>query len=577
MNPLHIGERLPPAGYQRGEPFYLPAQVVTKTIAILGLRGSGKSNTATVLVEEMLDQNLPPVIIDPTDAWWGLRSKYPVIIFGGSHGDVPLQESDGKTIAEFVVNEKVPVVLSLRHLRKGGQRRFVREFCEEIYHLKGKDGNRTSLTIVIDEAPLFVPQKVMGEMAFVVSAVEDLIARGRNAGFGVVLISQRSATINKDVLTQSDVIITHRLTSPQDKKALAEWFEDNASTDKLKEILASLSGLPDGRAWVWAPTLKIMEQVQMRRRSTFDSSATPELGKAMTPPKKLTEVNLDILREKMAATLEKAKSDDPKALRAEIQRLNAELAKKPAVSKIVKEITEVPVISHEQAMQIKTLAMDARELASKSELLWNTALEMERNMGKLKVVKGEPKIIVIDHPETDQPVRFLQPPAHPMDRYTTPPDGSIGTGGVRRMMIAIAQRPGINRRQLGVRAGLSSSSGSFSTYLSKMRSNGWLEDYSIGDFRLTPKGIGALGTYEPLPTGKALLDHWLNELGDGGARRILQVLADNYPHFVARQEVGRLSGLAHESGSFSTYLSKLRTLELIEGKTALKAADEFFT
>jgi DNA helicase HerA-like ATPase len=67
----------------------LPIDVAGQTIALLGIRGSGKTNTAGVIAEELLDHNHPIVVIDPTDAWWGLRSGYPVFIFGGSHGDIP--------------------------------------------------------------------------------------------------------------------------------------------------------------------------------------------------------------------------------------------------------------------------------------------------------------------------------------------------------------------------------------------------------------------------------------------------------------------------------------------------------
>jgi hypothetical protein len=81
----------------------------------------GKTNTAGVIAEELLDRGQQIVVLDPTDAWWGLRSDYPVFIFGGPHGDLPLKETDGKTLAEFVVSEQVPIILSLRHLRKGAR------------------------------------------------------------------------------------------------------------------------------------------------------------------------------------------------------------------------------------------------------------------------------------------------------------------------------------------------------------------------------------------------------------------------------------------------------------------------
>ena len=39
-------------------------QFVSELTAILGVRGSGKSNTASALVEELLDKGVPIVVVD---------------------------------------------------------------------------------------------------------------------------------------------------------------------------------------------------------------------------------------------------------------------------------------------------------------------------------------------------------------------------------------------------------------------------------------------------------------------------------------------------------------------------------
>lgn len=143
------------------------------------------------------------------------------------------------------------------------------------------------------------------------------------------------------------------------------------------------------------------------------------------------------------------------------------------------------------------------------------------------------------------------------------------------MMIALAQRPGLSKRQLGVRAGMSSKSGTFGTYLANMRTNGWL-DGSRDRMELTTAGIRALGDYTPLPTGTALLEFWLNEL-PGGAARMLDALAKAYPAALTKVELGERANVSPTSGTFGTYLSKLRTLELITGSKELRASEELFT
>jgi DNA helicase HerA-like ATPase len=62
-------------GTASGKPFRLPADAITMSAGIFGIRGSGKSHTASVEVEEVLDAGYPVIVIDPTDAWWGLRSS----------------------------------------------------------------------------------------------------------------------------------------------------------------------------------------------------------------------------------------------------------------------------------------------------------------------------------------------------------------------------------------------------------------------------------------------------------------------------------------------------------------------
>lgn len=144
------------------------------------------------------------------------------------------------------------------------------------------------------------------------------------------------------------------------------------------------------------------------------------------------------------------------------------------------------------------------------------------------------------------------------------------------MMIALAQRPqGLSRQALGVRAGMSSRSGTFATYLAKGRTSGWINGDGSA-IRITQQGIDALGNFEPLPTGRDLLSYWLGELGASGAGRLLAAIASAYPDGLSREQAARGAELSPASGTFATYLSKLRTLELVSKSGELKASDELF-
>ncbi len=51
----------------------LPDESITWKTGILGVTGSGKTNTGVVIAEHMIERGLPHVIIDPQGGWWGLR------------------------------------------------------------------------------------------------------------------------------------------------------------------------------------------------------------------------------------------------------------------------------------------------------------------------------------------------------------------------------------------------------------------------------------------------------------------------------------------------------------------------
>jgi hypothetical protein len=76
--------------------------------------------------------------------------------------------------------------------------------------------------------------------------------------------------------------------------------------------------------------------------------------------------------------------------------------------------------------------------------------------------------------------------------------------------------------------------------------------------------------------GRELLTYWLGQLG-GGAARMLEELAKRYPQAMTADELGEAAGLSAGSGTFGTYLGKLRTLELAHGRRSeLRASEELF-
>ena len=269
-------------GRTENGPFILPDDLLTHTVAILAKKRAGKTYTAGVIEEEFAAKGLPFVVLDPVGVHYGLRSKadgkrsaYPVIVIGGEHGDVPIDRKMGTQVAEAVVEENISCIIDVSELSKTAWREFTRDFCRTLYR---RNRNTTPRHVFIEEATEFIPQVRRPEMQEVYEAVERLVRMGGNRGLGVTIISQRSAQVAKDVLSQIDVLIALRTVGAHDRKALMDMFEDvleEKDLPKALEFKKSIARLEDGTAWIWSPEyLKCFELVQIRPRTTFHAGAT---------------------------------------------------------------------------------------------------------------------------------------------------------------------------------------------------------------------------------------------------------------------------------------------------------------
>jgi len=282
--------------FQISKDLALPREAVTWVFAFLAKRGAGKTYCSAVLAEEMLKANIPVVVIDGIGCWWGLRvgmtgegPGLPIVVFGGEHGDLPLVAEKAKVVAKAVVEANISVVLDLSALSKRQSRLVVMDFLDELYRL-----NRVERHVFMEETDMYAPQRTIGpEMATCLGSVDNFVRRGGNHNLGCSMITQRSAVLNKDILTQSDCLVVLRTLAPQDKKAIQLWVEEQTDEDrrKLKEWYDSLKELKNGEAWVWHPEKPtIYKKIMFRERETFHATRTFLLSpKAATI--KLMDVN----------------------------------------------------------------------------------------------------------------------------------------------------------------------------------------------------------------------------------------------------------------------------------------------
>lgn len=565
----------------------LPTELATRRSAIFGISGSGKSNTATVCIEKLLEAGEQVVLIDPKGEGWGLQTSadgkhaaFDIIVFGQPRGDIPdLREEHAQQLADFVVDSGRSVVLSLLGFDSDqAERRFVTTFFKTLYRRKSRQTPKTRTLVVLEEAHLFVPEQASGASGEMVGAIKRIARQGRSAGIGLMIVDQRPQEVAKSIISQSELLICHQLVHKLDRNALQDWIRAYDTEGQAEAFLESLASLAQGEAWVWSPAwLHLFVRTHVDRRKTYDSGATPD-GSPAAAPKAKAAVDLDALRNHLAKVVDEAKANDPVQLKRRVAELERQLASRPKeqVEKTVEKLVEVPVLKNGQLDRTEKIADRLQAFADKFTA--ETA-ELRRLIAPAAAPRPAPvpttRVAVGPRVTMTVPTRLMKQSS--CATATENGTAEVGRGGLRRILIALAQRPGLTNRQIGVRAGLSSGSGSFGTYMSVARKQGWIVDEGEKRF-VTDDGIAALGDYEPLPSGSGLLNYWLGDLGNSGAARILTALAQAYPEGLTNEQLGEAAGMSSGSGSFGTYMSKLRTLELIQsaGRGLSKASDELF-
>jgi hypothetical protein len=126
------------------EDLALPLDAVTQKLAWLGRTGSGKTYGASKLAEEMLGAGAQVVILDAVGVWYGLRlaadgrgKGIEIPVFGGLHGDVPLEPTGGALLANLIVDRGISVVLDVSQLESDAAKaRFAHEWGDRFFFRK---------------------------------------------------------------------------------------------------------------------------------------------------------------------------------------------------------------------------------------------------------------------------------------------------------------------------------------------------------------------------------------------------------------------------------------------------------
>ncbi len=597
----------------------LPKDAVTETFVVYGQKGMGKTVLGAVLAEELARNKLKFCYLDPIGPGYGLRYSadgkgkgLDVLILGGRHGDLPIEPTGGSIVADLVVDENVNTVIDISRRADGkmwgvGERiRFVADYCARLYERQGE--KCYPMMQIIDESGRFVPQQIPHgavDIARCVGAIEQLVELGRNVGVGVCLITQRSARMNKSVSELAEVMIAFRTIGPNSVAAILDWLGDHIPKERWKEMLEALRQLPKGQALIVSPGWLHFEGIAtIRMRNTFDSSATPTADRQIVAPATLESLDLEKYRQLIAATIERAKENDPARLKKEIAALKRELAEKPVTVAAHLEVqrVEVPVIDDTDRELVGHLVQRIGDL----EYQLNSAINKLDDGVKELRDRIARKIAAVqpggDNPALGPRARALISDLHRMadrarnsgntskwasksmaeggteTRQVDEDDADRLPKGEHKILRILAQYPGtgVTRNQLTILSGYKRSSRD--AYVARLKARGFVCESQNGDkICVSGDGFDLIGpNVEPLPTGDALREHWLNTL-PVGERNVLQAVCQRYPGAISREEIDEKTG--YKRSSRDAYLSRLAARKLIEATSVglVRAAAELFS
>lgn len=563
----------------------LPNGILTQHVAVLGKTRSGKSSVMRGLVEGLLEQHKPVCIIDPKGDWWGIKLAadgkgpgYPVVIFGGEHADVPINEHAGASVAELFATGNRPCLIDLGGWMVRERTRFWVEFASTLFkHTKGERW------LVVDEVHNFAPKgKVMDpEAGKALHWANRLASEGLGKGLAMVFASQRPQKVHNDTLTSAETLIAMRVLHPSDRGAVSDWIK-GCGDSSGDEVLASLAQMERGEGWVWSPEIGFgPKRVKFPMFTTYDSFRP----QTVADTKRLTgwaEVDLDEVRTKFAATIEKAKADDPKELRKTIADLQRQLQSTkialPAerlATRTLPNVVEKPVITDAQLERIdKQLQAFESAVERAAALVSKPAALVREGVAQLAaaVKSVRQPALPLGTAKTGRSYSETIPSAQKRPDSFHPSSGDLPVGEKATLICAAQYPDGVTREQCSILTGYKRSTRD--AYIQRLVGRGFV-DVRGALVIATPEGIAALGTdYDPLPVGEELQRYWLDRLPSGETSVLTAAIAA-YPHHVARERIDERTGFKRSTRD--AYIQRLVARKLVVAERgAIRASDVLF-
>jgi len=296
-----------------GEEISLPVvELLTGRGFVTGKSGSGKSNSASVIAERLLDGGFGLFIVDVDGEYYGLKEEYEILHVGADEEcDIQVTTEHAEKLAGLALEQNVPIILDVSSYLDEAEAEALLTAVARSLFAKAKKQKQPFL-LLVEEIHEYIPEQ--GSVGECGQMLIKIGKRGRKHGLGLCGISQRPADVKKDFITQCDWLLWHRLTWQNDTRVVRRILDG--------EYADAVEDLDDGEGFLVTDWTDDVRRVQFYRKETFDAGATPGLEDVERPD--LKSVSEDLVSELEAISDEASERED------RIAELEAELEQKEA-------------------------------------------------------------------------------------------------------------------------------------------------------------------------------------------------------------------------------------------------------
>jgi DNA helicase HerA-like ATPase len=172
--------------------------------------------------------------------------------------EIDVFAEQGTKIDELIQKGKTTII-NLRGAPQDIQELIVNRIGNALFELR-KIGKIPPMMLVVEEAHNFCPQQ---GMAICSKVFRTIASEGRKFGLGLMVITQRPAKVDKNVLSQCNTQIILKVNNPNDLKAITASIE--GLTDGMEE---EIQRLPIGTAIITGGGVSMPLFVEIRPRES---------------------------------------------------------------------------------------------------------------------------------------------------------------------------------------------------------------------------------------------------------------------------------------------------------------------